>query len=58
MHLLEGEAHFDFFSSQAARGFLCERMARQHCSLNQTAHFLIAAWNPDRSCQKQIRAHG
>ena len=57
-HLLEGEAHFDFFSSQAARGFLCERMARQRCSLDQTAHFLIAAWNPGRRWPKQVGTHG
>jgi hypothetical protein len=57
MHPLEGEAHFDFFSAQAARGFLCERMARQHCSLDQTAHFLIAAWNPGRPWPKQVGTH-
>jgi hypothetical protein len=32
-------------------------MARQHCSLDQTAQFLITAWNPRRPWPKQVGAH-
>jgi len=44
LHLPEGAAHFDSFSSQAARGYLCEGIVCSLCSLDQTAHFLIAPW--------------
>jgi hypothetical protein len=57
IHLPEGEAHFDSFSSQVARGSFSEGIACSLCSLDQTAHFLIAAWNPRRPWQKQVGAH-
>ena len=58
-YLLKGDAHFDFFWSQAARGFFCERMPRKQCSLDQTAQFLIFAWRPGKPWPKQVRTqHG
>ena len=48
----------DLFLSQAARRYIYERTPYSLCSLDQTAHFLIAAWNTRRSWQKQIGAHG
>ena len=57
MHLSEGAVHFDSFSSQVARGSFSVGIACSLCSLDQTAHFLIAAWNPRRPWQKQVGAH-
>jgi hypothetical protein len=48
----------DLFLSQAARRYVCERTAYSLCSLDKTTHFLLAPWNPRRSCQKQSGAHG
>src|SRR6266699_3024399 len=52
-HLPRGEVYVDSFSPQAARGSFCEGTACSLCSLDHTAHFLIAVWNTGRSCQKQ-----
>src|SRR5436190_9191304 len=57
-HLLQGEAHCDSFSSQAARGYFCEGTACSLCSLDQTVNFFLAAWNTGRSWQKQGGACG
>jgi hypothetical protein len=56
--LSEGAAHFDSFSSQAARGYSCTGTACSLCSLNQTTHYLIAAWNHRRPWQNQVGACG
>src|SRR6266480_8112120 len=56
-HLPEGAAHGDSFSSQAARGSSCKGTASSLSSVDQTAHFLIAARNSRRPHQKQTRAH-
>ncbi len=56
-HLPEGAAHFDSFTSQAAYGDFCEGTLCPLCSLDQTAHFLLAACNIGRSWPKQVGAH-
>jgi hypothetical protein len=47
----------DSFLSQVARRYVCERTPYSLCSLDHTTHFLLAAWNTRRSCQKQSGAH-
>ena len=48
----------DSFLPQATRKYIYERTPYSLCSLDQTTHFLLAAWNTRRSHQKQTRAHG
>ena len=57
-HLPEGAAHYDSFSSQAAREYSFEHTLFSRCALDHTSHALIAAWNTRRSCQKQIGTCG
>jgi hypothetical protein len=56
-HLLEGVAHADSYSSQAARGSCCHGTASSLSTVQQAAHFLLAARNPRRPRPKQTRAH-
>src|ERR1700686_539850 len=58
MHLPEGIAHLDSFSSQAACGSSHQRTASSLSSVDQTAHFFLATPNPRRPWQKQVRACG
>ena len=58
MHLPEGVAHLDSFSSQAACGSSRQRTASSLSSVDQTAHFFLATPNPRRPWQKQVRACG
>ncbi len=56
-HLLEGVAHGDSYSSQAARGSCCHGTASSLSTVQQAAHFLLAARNPRRPRPKQTRAY-
>src|SRR5437764_13878147 len=58
MHLPEGVAHLDSFSSQAACGSSRQRTASSLSSVDQTAHFFLATPNSRRPWQKQVRACG
>jgi hypothetical protein len=46
----------DSFLSQAAHRYVCEHTSYSLYSLDHTTHFLLAAWNTRRSCQKQSGA--
>src|SRR6266699_1427837 len=57
-HLLGGVTQGDSDSSQVARGSSRPRTASSLSSVDQTAHFLLAAPNPGRPWPKQGRAGG
>src|SRR6266699_4852517 len=57
-HLLGGVTHGDSDSSQVARGSSRLWTASSLSSVDQTAHFLLAAPNPGRPWPKQGRAGG
>jgi hypothetical protein len=52
-----GETRRDSYSSQATRRSFCEGPPCSLSSVDQTAHFLIATWNPRRPWPEQVRTH-